>query len=90
MDWHICTYTLRQDDKPGPDSEGKYRATKGENVYGGTYAGISENTLTFSNKALAIFRFDIPAGNSMTLRNIKLKPSGLESIFNGKVLRVCE
>ena len=86
VDWHICTYSLRQDDEPGSDSEGKYRATKGEKVYGGTYAGISENTLTFSNSSLATFQFDIPAGNSMTLRNIKLKPVGLKPIFNDKDL----
>jgi hypothetical protein len=46
---------------------------------------IFDATAAYNSEHL-ILRFDVAAGDKLALRNIKLKPVGLKSIFNGKDL----
>jgi hypothetical protein len=47
---------------------------------------IDEARYEFDAATQPTLRFEVAAGNQLALRSVKLKPTGLESIFNGKDL----
>jgi hypothetical protein len=56
-----------------------YKSTNGNTAGGGGSSGANV-------VALAALKFEVPAGQKLVLRNVKLKPLGTKSIYNGKDL----
>ena len=52
-----------------------------------TAGPVNKAMFSYDGSKPVAIRFEVPAGKTLTLSNVKLKPLGLDSIFNGKDLK---
>jgi Domain of Unknown Function (DUF1080) len=79
--WSTLHLTVEQDPAivSGERTTAKSEFTSGK-------PGYYENATKYGQQVPAAIRFELPAGNKLAVRSVKLRPLGLKSIFNGKDL----
>src|SRR5262249_40856645 len=77
--WGPQRWKIVADPKVVVGTEGKFEGSQDKPL-------VQETTTRFSPGCHVVVRLEVPAGSKLFLRNVKLRPTGLKPIFNGKDL----